>query len=46
MLQNEGGEMLEQVPREVADAPCLEIFKVKLDSEQLGLIEDVQAYGR
>jgi len=35
-----------RLPREVVDAPCLEVFKVGWSSEQRGLVEDVPAYGR
>ena len=30
-LYRESGEVLEQLPREVVDAPSLEVFKARLD---------------
>ena len=31
VLYQESGEVLEQLPREVVDAPSLEVFKARLD---------------
>ena len=31
VLYQESGEVLEQLPREVVDAPFLEVFKARLD---------------
>ena len=31
VLYYESGEVLEQLPREVVDAPSLEVFKARLD---------------
>jgi len=37
-----------RLPREVVDAPSLEVFKVRLDKgfEQLYLVKDIPAQGR
>ena len=38
MISNKGGEALEQLPREVVDAPSLETVKVRLDRALSNLI--------
>jgi len=35
-----------RLPKEVVDAPSLEMLKVRLDGEQPGLVEDVPAHCR
>ena len=38
VLSYESGEVLEQMPREAKDAPCLEVFKARLDGALGSLI--------
>lgn len=40
------GKPVEQLPREVVDAPYLEIFRIGQDSEPPDLIEGVPAHCR
>jgi len=39
VLHREGGEVLEQLPREGVDAPSLEVFKARLDGALGSLVQ-------